>query len=131
MLSRTAEYALRAMVCLAGAGPEKTTAQAIAEATSVPEGYMAKVLNTLARAGLVVSQRGPTGGFALAVEPEELSVLRVIEAVEPGRDGAARIASEGCCGRLEALEDLMVSLESDLASRLSSIRIADLLPAAN
>ena len=83
MLSRTSEYALRAAIYLARAGDENTTAQKVAEATQVPDGYMSKVLNTLARAKIVSSQRGPLGGFSLSIDPEQLTMLRVVEAVEP------------------------------------------------
>lgn len=83
MLSRTTEYALRAVIYLAKTEGDNTTSQVIAAATAVPEGYMSKVLNTLARAGIVSSQRGPTGGFTLAVPAPDLTMLRVVEAVEP------------------------------------------------
>lgn len=83
MISRTAEYALRAIVYLADQGGKALTSQQIAEATRVPAGYLSKVLQSLGRAGLVVSQRGLHGGFTLGPEPEEISVLTVINAVDP------------------------------------------------
>lgn len=83
MISRTAEYALRAIVYLADQGGKALTTQQIAEATRVPAGYLSKVLQSLGRAGLVVSQRGLHGGFTLGQEPEEISVLTVINAVDP------------------------------------------------
>lgn len=83
MISQTAEYALRAVVYLArNAGIPRTTRQ-IAEATRVPEGYLSKVLQSLGRAGLVVSQRGLGGGSVLARRAEEVSVLDVVQAVDP------------------------------------------------
>lgn len=82
MISQTAEYALRAIVYLAGQGEAQTTQQ-IAEATRVPPGYLAKVMQSLARGGLVQSQRGLHGGFTLLRSPEELTVWDVVEAVDP------------------------------------------------
>lgn len=83
MLSQTAEYALRAVVWLAAQhGQARTTAQ-IAHATQVPAGYLAKVLQTLGRGGLVTAQRGLGGGFALARDPQQITALAVVEAVEP------------------------------------------------
>ncbi|MCU0981083.1 MAG: Rrf2 family transcriptional regulator [Pirellulaceae bacterium] len=65
MISQTAEYALRAIVYLADQrGSPRTTAQ-IAEATQVPPGYLAKVMQSLSRTKLVHSQRGLNGGFTL------------------------------------------------------------------
>lgn len=83
MISQTAEYALRAMVFLAEYGDRSHTIQQIASATEVPAGYLSKVMQSLARAGLVRSQRGKHGGFALAAAPEELTVYQVVQAVDP------------------------------------------------
>jgi Rrf2 family protein len=83
MISRTAEYALRAVVCLADQKDTPLTTQQIAEATRVPAGYLSKVLQALGRAGLVVSQRGLHGGFTLGQPAEQTSVLDVINAVDP------------------------------------------------
>lgn len=85
MISQTAEYALRAVVFLAGQGEGARTVAQIAEATYVPAGYLAKVMQNLSRARLVRSQRGLNGGFTLARDPSELSVLEIINAVDPLR----------------------------------------------
>jgi Rrf2 family protein len=83
VISQTTEYALRAVVWLA-ANPEKPlTAQQIAEATRVPAGYLAKVLQGLSRAGLLHSQRGLGGGFTLAKSPDGLTMWEVVQAVDP------------------------------------------------
>jgi Rrf2 family protein len=82
MITQTAEYALRAIVYLADQEVPRTTAQ-IAETTRVPAGYLAKVMQNLSRAGLVKSQRGLNGGFTLAHDSHELSILAVINAVDP------------------------------------------------
>lgn len=82
MISQTAEYALRAVVFLAGQDTPQTTQQ-IAATTRVPGGYLSKVMQALSRAGLVHSQRGLHGGFTLAVPPKQLTVWAVVEAVDP------------------------------------------------
>jgi len=84
MISQTAEYALRAIVFLAQQKRPMTTA-AIAAATKVPAGYLSKVMQGLTRAKLVQSQRGIHGGFVLAVDPNALTVLQVVAAVDPIR----------------------------------------------
>ena len=83
MISQTAEYALRAIVYLADQGGVARTTSEIAETTQVPAGYLAKVMQSLSRAGLVKSQRGLNGGFKLAHDARQLSVLAVINAVDP------------------------------------------------
>jgi Rrf2 family transcriptional regulator, nitric oxide-sensitive transcriptional repressor len=85
MISQTAEYALRAIVYLADqSGSPRTTAQ-IAEATQVPAGYLAKVMQALSKVRLVHSQRGLNGGFTLTRDANELSMYEVVSAVDPIR----------------------------------------------
>lgn len=83
MFSQTVEYALRTVVWLASQGGRPRTTQQIANATKIPPGYLAKVLQSLGRAHLVSAQRGIKGGFSLAVSPEELSPLDVVNAIDP------------------------------------------------
>lgn len=82
MISQTAEYALRAMVFLAMRGQAATTEQ-IAQVTKVPPGYLSKILQQLGRARLVNSQRGLGGGFVLSRPIDQISVLDVVNAVDP------------------------------------------------
>jgi Rrf2 family protein len=83
MFSQTVEYALRAVVHLANEAPSPRTTDQIAEATLVPEAYLSKVLQELCHAQIVQSKRGRGGGMVLAKSPSELTVLEVINAVDP------------------------------------------------
>ena len=69
MLSRTVEYALRAVVYLAKKAPAHCTTEEIAVATKVKQPYLAKVLQSLVHAGIVRSQRGIGGGVCLPGRP--------------------------------------------------------------
>ena len=84
MFSQTVEYALRAVVFLATKDTPSTNTQ-IAETTKVPSHYLSKVLQSLGRSRIVHSQRGVHGGFTLEKDPAELSILDVINAVDPIR----------------------------------------------
>jgi len=83
MFSQTTKYALRAIVWLAAHRNEPQTTLEIAAQTRVPAGYLSKVLQALGRANLVSSQRGLYGGFTLARPPHRISVLEVVNAVDP------------------------------------------------
>jgi Rrf2 family protein len=83
MLSQTAEYALRAIVFLADHPGEANTSEAIAAVTKVPIGYLAKIMQQLARDGLVSSQRGLHGGFTLEKNPRELTMYDVLQCIDP------------------------------------------------
>lgn len=83
MFSQTVEYALRAVVYLARKPDEPSTTEDVAEATRVPAAYLAKILQGLVRAGVVRSQRGVGGGVMLAQPAAEVTILDVVNAVEP------------------------------------------------
>jgi Rrf2 family protein len=82
LLSRTSAYAVRAAVHLAQQGGDMPTrVDDVAEALDVPRNYLSKILHQLARAGVLISERGPRGGFRLAARPEEISLAEIVEAV--------------------------------------------------
>lgn len=83
MFSQTVEYALRAVVHLADKAPSPRTTDQIAVATLVPKAYLSKVIQGLCRGGIVLSRRGIGGGVVLVKSPAELTILDVVNAVEP------------------------------------------------
>ena len=83
MFSKKVEIALRAVVHLAYQAPEAQTTEQIAEATRLKRPYLSKVLQALRRKGIVHSQRGVGGGMTLVKSPEELTILEVVNAVDP------------------------------------------------
>ncbi len=88
-LGRRSKYAVRALVeltlyperCPHGTGK-------VARRTRMPEAFVGQILGQLVRNGIVEGRRGAGGGFCLAVPPEEVSVLDVVEAL----DGEPRVA---------------------------------------
>ena len=82
-VSRRVDYALRAMIFLAGLPPGgRVTLAIVAHKTEVPRDFLAKILKQLADGGLVQSTRGAHGGVCIARPPSGISFLDVIEAVE-------------------------------------------------
>jgi Rrf2 family protein len=120
-LSQTAEYALRAVVWLAENTGNPQTAQQIADGCRMPAGYLAKVLQPLAKAGVVSAQRGLGGGYVLEREAMGLSLLEVISAVEPVqriRSCPLKIGSHGSklCALHQTLDDALATVEDALGS---------------
>ena len=86
MLSTTAEHALRAAIFLARQdGEQPTSADAVAEALGAPRNYLGKTLGSLVGKGIVSSSPGRKGGFRLAIPARELTVARIVDAVDPPR----------------------------------------------
>jgi len=86
------------MIHLAGQPAHTRASRAdLAEAAECPEQFLSKVLQSLTRAGLVVSHRGNTGGFELPVSRQDVSVLNVVEAIEgPVRLNLCLTADQAC-----------------------------------
>jgi len=127
MFTQTAEYALRAVVALAQHHGEPLVNARIAQITRVPDGYLSKVLQTLSRAGLVSARRGLHGGFTLTRNPSEITVLEVINAVDPLRrieKCPLELAEHGAnlCPLHRRLDDALAQVEATLAaSRISEM----------
>jgi Rrf2 family protein len=85
MISLSAQYALRAIVHIAGS-PGMHTADSIASQTGIPRGYLAKILQRLHQCHLLDTQRGLGGGYALTKAPESMCVMDVVRAIDPRED---------------------------------------------
>src|SRR4051794_29940079 len=130
--SRSAEYAIRAFVHLAQV-PEDRFAMVknIAEQENIPAHFLAKILQQLARKGLLRSSKGPTGGFALKGDPADVRLIDIVEAL----DGLAPY--EQCVAGLPECNDRMIcplhdswkALRSRIMDYLEGNTIADLAKA--
>ena len=130
MLSQTVEYALRAMMHIAGLHGVAVNSESIARVTNVPPGYLSKVLRDLVVANLVESSRGPGGGFRLAKAPEQISILDVVNAVEPirriQRCPAGNPAHPELCGLHRRVNGALAEIEREFrGTTLAQILSAD------
>ncbi len=129
LYSRSAEYAIRAFVHLAGlpAG-EYAMVKNIAAEADIPPHFLAKILQDLARDGFLQSSKGPHGGFRLKAPAGEIPMLKIVHAV----DGAARYdrcigGSPECNARAACgMHDSWMELRSRIIEYLEETSIADL-----
>jgi Rrf2 family protein len=130
--SRSAEYAFRAFVHLAQV-PEGKFAMVknIAEEENIPAHFLAKILQQLARKGLLRSSKGPTGGFSMRLDPSEVKLLDIVEALDglaPYQQCASGLAE--CNDEMPcSMHDSWVSLRSRIMDYLGRNTIADLVKA--
>ena len=127
MISRSAEYSLRAVVCLAANGNTPLTTQQIAAATRIPAGYLAKLLQALVKAGMILSQRGINGGFVLAQGAGQLTLLDIVQV----SDGSRRVdrCPLGLSSHTHCLCPLHQRIDNAVASaerELRSVTVEDL-----
>jgi Rrf2 family protein len=130
MFSGTAVYALRAVVYLAEHSEERPVRVAeMAGNLEVPQNYLAKILNELVRSEILTSTRGKHGGFQLAVQPDELSLLTVVspfDRIEQNRRcllGKAECSDDSPCPAHHRWKEL----GTQLAAFVRETTVADLL----
>lgn len=127
-LTQTAEYALRAVVWLAQHPGVPQTKNQIATATQVPSSYLPKVFQPLVRGGLIAGQRGIGGGYSLVKEPSEMSLLDVVNQVDPiQRIESCPLDLKNHGTKLCPLHSLLNKVILGEEKRLASTSIADVI----
>ena len=129
MFSLTTEYALRAALDLAAHPGNPQSAKAIAEATRAPASYVARVLQILAREGLVTSRRGRTGGYHLARPADQITLLDIVNAIDPihrFEDDPLKVAETRA--RLRSLHVKLDEIAGSAVAQLRRVTLADLAP---
>jgi Rrf2 family protein len=82
-ITRQADYAVRAVLYLARMEPNQRAATSqVAQEQHIPPSFLAKIISQLSIAGLLHTSRGARGGVTLAREPEAITLLEVIEAID-------------------------------------------------
>ncbi|MBY5163938.1 RrF2 family transcriptional regulator [Salsipaludibacter albus] len=128
-LGRRADYSLRGVFHLARHDDGAfRSARAIAEATAVPATWLPQLLTTLAAAGVVESATGRRGGYRLARPPARVTVLEVVQAVEPDPDPVCVLRGGPCNwdGRC-AFHEPWVAAKQAFTARLADTTFADVV----
>lgn len=130
--SRSTEYAIRALVPLAQVPDGRyTMVKTIAEQERIPTHFLAKILQQLARKGLLRSSKGPQGGFILNVPPDEIRLLDIVEALDGlqpfqlAADGVENIPDGLYC----AMHVEWADLQQEILDYLKDNTVADLVKA--
>lgn len=136
-VSKGVEWALHTALLLAQAPEGSWTARrTIAEFYDLPEPYLAKYLQRLVAAGVLVATTGPRGGYRLAAPPEEITALAVFEAIEGSapaftcqdirRHGRGAATAEEC-QRECIIHTLVDSADAAWRAQLAGKTVADLV----
>ena len=137
-LTKKADYGLMALKYLAeleeqGAQGAAQSAKDIAEAYHIPSQLLAKILQTLARAGILVSHAGTNGGYALARPATEITAFEVIRAIDGPLFITSCITIHGACDLTShcTIKEPLRKVNDSIKDLLSGIRIADLIEATD
>jgi Rrf2 family protein len=127
-VSARADYAIRALLELAAAGPESPVrGEAIARAQGIPPKYLENLLGDLRRARLVSSQRGLNGGYRLSRPASAITLADVIRAIDGPLAGVRDDAPEDVAypGAAATLRDVWVALRASMRTVLEAATLAD------
>ena len=113
-MNRTERYRLEALMELAHSYPEGRSTAQIAARRDIPRAYLSRLLAELARAGWVLSRRGPNGGVTLAMAPDAISV------------GAVYRPQDTETSLPPALDRLADKIDSAVEESIATISLADL-----
>jgi len=128
-LTRGAEYGALGVLYLARQPRDRVVLiSEIAGAEGMPESYLAKVFQDLAKAGIVRSHRGARGGFALARPPEEITLRQIIEAIEgPIALNRCLDPHEGCAHSADCtIYDALAEAQRTLVAALEAVTLHSL-----
>jgi len=126
-ISAKADYAVRAAVELAAAGDRTVKGETLAQAQEIPLRFLENILAELRHAGLVRSQRGSEGGYALARPAAEITVADVIRAVEGPLASVRgeRPESVAYAGAAEPLSRVWIAVRANLRGVVEHVTLAD------
>lgn len=131
LMTRASEYALLSLVTLATA-TEPIDTETLANDLNISKSFLAKILQSLARQGILKSYKGVKGGFVLIRPKNEITILSIIRASEgktpavfdcSTEDGCCPIEKEGTCHIWPFLHNLQGKIDSFLAN----LTLADIL----
>ena len=135
-ITRQADYALRAILYLARheltrheEGWKPATTKKIAEEKLIPNSFLAKIISQLSISGLITTSRGASGGVSLAIKPEEISLLKVVEAIdgpitlnECTKDPSICLFGDSC-----PLHEVWCETQAEMVAKLSAATFDKLL----
>lgn len=126
-LTNASRYALQAVVFLAAQdSPNPLASYQIARMRHISEKFLLKVLTSLVRAQILLSLKGPNGGFRLARPANKITVLDVVEAVDGPIRGFAPQAAMDNLKLDKQLQTVCDEAAEQLRKRLEKVRIGDL-----
>lgn len=127
-ISDAVSIGVHAALCLASDTNRNWSAQEIVARYDVSPAHLSKVLQTLVRAGIVATERGPRGGAKLKLPPEKITLLSIYEAIDgPMKMEACLLAPVGCGSDCCRLGTKLAKYNDEIREAFSSMTLADLV----
>jgi len=131
-ISEAASLALHSMVLLAASPGKSVTVKEITARTGVSEAHLSKVMQRLAKAGLVKSTRGPKGGFLLGDSGLSTSLLAIFESIEgPVASGGCLLPTKECLFRECLFGGLLGRMTAEFKEYMKNKTLEDMVSRDN
>jgi len=125
-ISEALSLALHAMAYLSNEPDRPRRVKEVAKRLRASEAHLSKVLQALARAGLLQATRGPKGGYRLAKKPEEISLMEIYEVINgPLEDQNCLFKEPLCSGERCLLGDLLSEVNRLVRKHFSQTTLKD------
>ncbi|PLY12367.1 MAG: transcriptional regulator [Sulfurimonas sp.] len=131
LITRASEYAILSLIVLSKASSPMDS-ETLSNQLSIPKSFLAKILQSLAKHGILKSYKGVNGGFALIQKPEEITMLNIMSSVK-GREPTVFDCSpsiESCPlnkASLCSLWPFLNKLQGEIDTFLADLTLADIL----
>lgn len=131
LITRASEYAILSLIVLSKADSPMDS-ETLSNQLSIPKSFLAKILQSLAKNGILKSYKGVNGGFALLLEPKDITMLQVMSAVEGKAPAVFDCASSvNDCpsekAHLCSIWPFLNKLQGKIDSFLADLTLADIL----
>ena len=129
-LTSTTDYAIR-IVCYLAAQRQMISTSELSQELSVPSSYIPKITKKLKQAGIIKACEGTNGGYMLAKQPENISLMKIISCVEETMAINRCLEEDRFCSR--NLEDtckihkILLSLQNTYNNKLESVKVSDVI----
>ena len=129
-ITRQADYAARAVLHLARAGNnEQVSTGHVAKEQSIPPAFLPKIISQLSIAGILQTSRGARGGIKLAREPQNITLLDVIEAIDGPIQLNVCVRWEGTCLFEDncPIQSVWCDIQKEMIAKLKNATFAQLI----
>ncbi|BAI80582.1 transcriptional regulator, BadM/Rrf2 family [Deferribacter desulfuricans SSM1] len=129
-LTKAADYALRVMLFIASSDKDKTFMRSeLSEICDIPDSFLGKILQTLAKNGLLDSSKGKKGGFKLSKSPEEITLYDIVTAIDGDVYINECIDKPEVCKRSDIckINNVLAKIKNNFVKELKNYTLKDLL----
>ena len=129
LITRDTDYAIRALICIAGEKDSIVTVTGLSAKLDMPRAYLRKILQQLSKGGLLKSSKGKGGGFSLMCDPQKVTVFSIVELFQGPFQLSEHIFKGEKCPRIKIcyLKKRLDEVDKTVVKKLKAITLSSLM----